>query len=109
MRSDRSDQDTVEIEPGDQRIRYLLHCRGDQDAVEQSRFGRYIKTVANLHLDIVAVEALQPRPRGIGQRLEPLQGQHLPTQPGQHRGLVTGSGPDLEHAMLGSELSCSVI
>ena len=45
-------------------------------------------------------ELLEPGPGAVGQRPVALDGQHVPAQPRQDRGLVAGAGADLEHLVV---------
>jgi hypothetical protein len=99
-RSHRGDQDTANVEPLQQGVRYPVHGRSDNDAVElpDGRWNR--EAVAKHDFDVEAVEFLQALAGDVGQRSETLDGQHLSRQARQDRGLVAGAGADLEHAML---------
>ena len=100
MRPDRRDQDTGRFEPLRQRLGDLLHRRGDDDAVEIAGPGRDVEAIPQHHLDIVAAELLEPCAGAVGEGPVALDGQHLPAQPRQDRGLIAGAGADLQHAVL---------
>ncbi len=78
----------------------MLHCSCDDDAVEITDAGRDVEAVAQHHLDIVALDLLEPRPGAVGQGPVAFDRQDVTGQPRQDGRLVAGAGADFEHAVM---------
>ena len=73
----------------------------DHDAIERRPAWNAFQPVPEHDLDIAVAESFEPCSRRLGQRAIALDRVHLARQAGQDRGLVSGSGSDLQHAMIG--------
>ena len=68
----------------------------DQDAIEGAPVGRNREPVPPNHGHAARFEGREPRTSFDDEGTKPLHGQHLPAEPRQNGGGVTGASTDLE-------------
>src|SRR5208282_5164637 len=98
-RSDGDDHPATVLELFNERLRHLFRGAGDNDGIERRGFRPALVTVPGAHMNVRITETLQVGRSALRQHVNDFNGVNLPRQFGEHRGLVTRTGPDFQHAV----------